>query len=89
MQFAWLEQKDGPPKYTQKGVPLERKQPAACTQQLAARWRSGRGQPVLPLLQHLQHQGSSMQVSKQGPEVLEGTKPHAWGNSSILGRGLS
>ena len=28
MQFAWLEQKDGPPKYTQKGMPLERKQPA-------------------------------------------------------------
>ena len=28
VQFAWLEQKDGPPKYTQKGMPLERKQPA-------------------------------------------------------------
>ena len=27
-QFAWLEQKDGPPKYTQRGMPLERKQPA-------------------------------------------------------------
>ena len=23
MQFAWLDQKDGPPKYTQKGLPLE------------------------------------------------------------------
>jgi len=24
MQPAWLEQKDGPPKYTQKGMPLDR-----------------------------------------------------------------
>jgi len=28
MQPAWLEQKDGPPKYTQKGMPLDRNQPA-------------------------------------------------------------
>ena len=65
MQPAWLEQKDGPPKYTQKGMPLDRNQPA---QQVVAGWRSGGGQPVLPLLQHLQHQGSSTQVSKQVPE---------------------
>ena len=28
MQPAWLEQKDGPPKYTQKGMPMDRNQPA-------------------------------------------------------------
>ena len=28
MQAAWLEQKDGPPKYTQKGMSLDRNQPA-------------------------------------------------------------
>ena len=63
MQFAWLEQKDGPPKYTQKGMPLERKQP------VRSNWLQDGGlgednQQELPLLQHLQHQGSSMQVSK-------------------------
>ena len=53
---------------THRGYAIEER--TACAQQLAARWRSRRGQPVLPLLQHLQHQGS-MQVSKQGPEYQD------------------
>ena len=48
----------------------------ACAQQLATRWRSGRGQPVLPLLQHLQHQGSSMQASKQNIKLHEASQLH-------------
>ena len=65
MQFAWLEQKDGLPS-TNRGCAIGER--TACAQQLAARSRRG---PVLPLLQHLQHQGSSMQVSKQGPEYQD------------------
>ena len=63
MQPAWLEQKNGPSKYTQKGMLLDRNQPAR------SKWLQDGGlgednQQELPLLQHLQHQGSSMQVSK-------------------------
>ena len=51
-------------------------QESACAQQVVARRRSGGGQPVLPLLQHLQHQGSSMQASKQNIKLHEASQLH-------------
>jgi hypothetical protein len=67
MQPAWLEQKDGPPKYTQKGMPMDRNQPAR------SKWLQDGG-PGEDNLYYLccsicsTKVGTSMQASEQVPE---------------------